>query len=290
MRTKQACLLVLSSGGTLAAMSSDPDGTPAGVNHVFDDLVAEGNELERLVADRSDADWRRQTPAPGWTIAHQIAHLMWTDEKAVLATTDQDGFTEELKKALANAQDYVDGGARDGAALPKDELFARWRASRAAIQDALRAAPPKAKLPWFGPPMSAASMATGRLMETWAHGLDVADALGVRSQPTTRLWHVARIGVRARDHAYLVNSLPPPAEPFRVELTAPDGTVWAWGPADAAGRVSGPAFDFCLVVTQRRHRADTELNTVGAEAEHWLGIAQAFAGPPGAGRAPGQFS
>ena len=124
-------------------------------------------------------------------------------------------------------------------------------------------------------------MATARLMETWAHGQDVADTLGVDRQPTDRLRHVAHIGVRARDYAYLVNGLTPPAEEFRVELAGPSGDSWTWGPEQATQRVTGPALDFCLLVTQRRHRDDLAVLAEGADAEQWLTIAQAFAGPPG---------
>ena len=127
-------------------------------------------------------------------------------------------------------------------------------------------------------------MATARLMETWAHGQDVADALGVDRPATARLRNVAHIGVRTRDFAYAIRGLTPPAEPFRVELTAPDGSAWTWGPDDAAQRVNGPALDFCLLVTQRRHRDELALRATGPDADTWLEIAQAFAGAPGPGR------
>lgn len=257
---------------------------------VLDDLRDEGSELESLVSGLSEAEWARQTPAPGWTVAHQIGHLAWTDDNAVRSATDQDGFADELHRALADPPGYLDEGAREGAETTPAALLARWSNGREAVRKVLRQVPPKTKLPWYGPPMSPASMATARLMETWAHGLDIADTLGVRREATTRLWHVARIGIRARDYAFTVNNLPPPAEPFRVELTGPCGALWTWGPEDAAGRVTGSALDFCLVAAQRRHRDDTGLVAVGADANQWLGIAQAFAGPPGAGREPGQFS
>jgi uncharacterized protein (TIGR03084 family) len=141
-------------------------------------------------------------------------------------------------------------------------------------------------MPWFGPPMSPASMATARFMETWAHALDVYDALGARPEPTDRIRHVAHLGVRTRNFSFGVHELEPPAEEFRVELTAPSGETWVWGPADAEQRVTGSAVDFCLLVTQRAHRADTDLVAEGADAEKWLSIAQAFAGPPGEGRGP----
>jgi len=133
-------------------------------------------------------------------------------------------------------------------------------------------------------------MATARLMETWAHGQDVADALGVTREPAMRLRSVAHIGVRTRNFAYSVRGKTPPAEEFRVELTAPDGSLWTWGPADAAQRVTGPAVDFCLLVTQRRHPDDLAVRAQGQDAAEWLTIAQAFAGPTGAGREAGQFA
>ncbi|WP_406330928.1 TIGR03084 family metal-binding protein [Streptomyces sp. NBC_00203] len=253
---------------------------------VIDDLRAESEELDRLVGELGEERWAVATPAPGWTIAHQIAHLAWTDRAALLAVTDAEAFAKEVEKALAAPDGFVDEGAEEGAALPPARLLAEWRSGRAALEEALRAAPTGTRFPWYGPPMSVASMATGRLMETWAHGQDVADALGVMRAPTDRLKHVARIGVRARDFAFGVRGLTVPAEEFRVELVAPSGELWTYGPADAAQCVTGPALDFCLLVTQRAHRADLAVRAEGPDADRWLDIAQAFAGPPGAGRGP----
>ncbi|MFI9806492.1 TIGR03084 family metal-binding protein [Streptomyces sp. NPDC052301] len=253
---------------------------------VIDDLRAESDELERLVAESAPEQWTLATPAPGWTVAHQIAHLAWTDRSALLAVTDPDAFHALVEKALAAPDSFVDQGAEDGARLPPAELLAGWRAGRDALDRALRAAPPGSRFPWYGPPMSAASMATARLMETWAHGLDIADALGVVRPPTDRLRHVARLGVRTRDFAYTVHGLTPPGEEFRIELRAPSGESWVHGPEDATQRVTGPALDFCLLVTQRAHRADLALTAAGPDADRWLDIAQAFAGPPGTGRPP----
>ncbi len=129
-------------------------------------------------------------------------------------------------------------------------------------------------------------MATARFMETWAHSLDVAEALGVTPEPTDRIRHVAHLGVRTRNYAYSVHSLEPPAEEFRIELRSPSGELWEWGPAGAAQSVRGSAYDFCLRVTQRRHRDDLDLVATGPDADQWLDIAQAFAGPPGEGRGP----
>lgn len=252
---------------------------------LVDDLRAESAELDALVAGLSAVGWEMATPAVGWTVAHQIAHLTWTDQVALLAITDPDGFQAVLARAFENPTGYVDDGAAEGAGEDPEALLARWRTGREALAEAILAVPDGAKLAWFGPPMSAASMATARLMETWAHAQDVADALGVERTPTGRLRHIAHLGVRTRAFGFVAHGRTPPENYVRVELTGPDGELWTWGPADAPDRVTGPALDFCLLVAQRRHRDDLALEVQGG-AGAWLDVAQAFAGPPGAGRPP----
>ncbi|WP_068271079.1 TIGR03084 family metal-binding protein [Aldersonia kunmingensis] len=256
---------------------------------ILDDLSSEGDDLDRVVTGLDDAGWRASTPSPGWTVTEQIAHLLWTDEAALASATDPKAFADIVTAAWSNPTGFVDEAAHELARMPVADLLTRWRDGRSRLGAALAVVPQGQKLDWFGPPMSATSMATARLMETWAHGQDVSDALGVTREPSNRMQHVAYLGVRTRNFAYSVHQLTPPAEEFRVELKAPDGSLWAWGPADAQQRVSGSALDFCLLVTQRRHRDDLDLTATGADADQWLGLAQAFAGPPGTGRAPGQF-
>jgi uncharacterized protein (TIGR03084 family) len=253
---------------------------------VIDDLRDESEELDALVRGLSAERWAAATPAPGWSVAHQIAHLTWTDEVALLAATDAGAFAGEVAKALEAPESFVDRGAEEIAALAPEALLARWRGGRKRLEAVLREAPAGTRIPWYGPPMSVASMATARIMESWAHGQDIADALGVTRPPTARLRHVARIGVRARDYAYLVRGIKAPEEEFRVELLAPDGELITFGAPDAPQRVTGPLVDFCLLVTQRAHRDDLAVRAVGPDADQWLDIAQAFAGPAGPGRAP----
>lgn len=256
----------------------------AGAGPVVADLKAESDSLDALVRDLPAEQWATATPAPGWSIAHQIGHLLWTDRVALIAVTDEPGFAAVVAEAAKNPAGFVDAGAEELAATPPDVLLTDWRETRGLLHDALNDVTDGRKLPWFGPPMSAASMATARLMETWAHGLDVADALGVARIPTARLRSIAHIGVRTRDFAFAVHGLPAPSEEFHVELRAPDGSTWSWGPEDAAQRVTGSAEDFCLLVTQRRPRSELNVHADGADAAKWLTIAQAFAGPPGSGR------
>ncbi|MEE1782503.1 TIGR03084 family metal-binding protein [Streptomyces sp. SP17BM10] len=276
-----------------------PKGAPQGgpqdaaqdvLRDLLADLTAESAVLDALVADLPAAGWARPTPAEGWTVAHQIAHLAWTDDWTVRATRDGEAFTADAGAAfgdlLAAGRDPVDEGAAAGAADEPATLLARWRTGRDEVHAALAATPADVKLPWFGPPMKPASMATARLMETWAHGQDVADALGVTREPSARLRHIAHLGLRTLGFAFTLHGLPAPQNPVRLELTAPDGTSWTFGPPDAPDVVRGPALDFCLLVTQRRHRDDLALTATGPTATAWLPIAQAFAGTPGKGRGP----
>jgi uncharacterized protein (TIGR03084 family) len=251
---------------------------------VLADLAAEGDALEALVADLDEAGWRTPTPAPGWDVATQVAHLAWTDEVAVLAATDKGAWDAVVLLAQADPTGFVDTVAHTGAAADPAHLLARWRTARGSLTSTL-AAYGVGRMPWFGPPMSATSMVTARLMETWAHSLDVHEALGVSPAPTDRIRHVAHLAVRTRDFAFITNSLEPPAQEFRIDLVAPDGDVWSFGPEGAEQTVTGTAFDLCLLATQRVHRADTDLVASGPDADRWLGIAQCFAGPPGPGRA-----
>ena len=203
--------------------------------------------------------WRTPTPAPGWDVATQVSHLAWTDEVAVLAATDKHGWDAVVLLAMADPAGFVDAEAIAGAEVEPAELLARWRAARRSLASTL-AAYGAGKMPWFGPPMSATSMATARLMETWAHSLDVHEALGAEPEATARLRHIAHLAVRTRDFAFITNSLTPPTEQFRIDLVAPDDDVWTFGPEDAAQTVTGSALDLCLLATQRTHRAATDLN------------------------------
>ena len=252
------------------------------------DLAAESAVTRALVAGLDEAGWHTPTPAAGWDIADQISHLAYFDEVAVQSAVRPDEFRADLAAAPDSVNpDAIAARYRDRTGA---ELLGWFDTVRAELLDTFATIDPHQRLPWFGPAMSAASSLTARLMETWAHTQDIADALGVTREPTTRLRHVAHIGVGARAFSYAAHGQAMPGTPVRVELTAPDGAVWTWGPADAADQVAGDALDFCLLVTQRRHRDDLTLTVSGQAAQHWMAIAQAFAGPPGPGREPARES
>jgi uncharacterized protein (TIGR03084 family) len=253
-----------------------------------DDLTAETADLLAILEPLPAESWETATPAQGWAIRDQVSHLAYFDDAALQAITDPDAFRADFAKMLAAGIADPDRIAELYRDRKPSELLDWFGRSRRQLVDELASRDAKDRAPWYGPDMSLASMTTARLMETWAHGQDVVDALGLKREPTSRLRHVAHLGVRTMGFSYLLRDRPVPTEPVRVELTGPDGS-WTWGPEDAPNRVTGPAQDFCLVVTQRRNLADTGLRTAGPVAAEWMSVAQAFAGAPGQGRPAGLF-
>lgn len=265
--------------------------TPApSLPELLADLADEHDDLDAMVNGLDDAQWARPTPAEGWRVGDQLGHLAFFDQAATDAIVDPARFADRARSALESASGGADPMAEHlarGRAMRGAEILSWWRVARAGFLEAAGGLEQGVRVPWYGPPMSPLSFVSARLMETWAHGQDVADALAVQRVPTRRLVHVAQLGVRARRFSYAVRGLEPPGAPVQVELEGPGGELWAWDEDAAAGqRVQGAALEFCLVVTQRRHLDDTRLVVEGDGARHWMSIAQAFAGPPGPGRPP----
>ena len=260
------------------------------MKEICTDLAKEYEALDTIVAALDESGWNVMTPAEGWTIKDQIRHLAYYDQRARLAVTEPQAFCQHLADISADPEDHCETLAKVGRELAAAELLQWWRQERRTLLDALIPLDRKTRLTWYGPPMSALSFATARIMETWAHGQDVADALGIERVPTERLRHIAHLGVATFGWSYTNRRIKVPDSPVRVELTSPSGAFWTWGPEKAKEVVRGSAEDFCLVVTQRRNFADTQLIVEGATARQWMSIAQVYAGEPGAGRGPGMFS
>lgn len=243
---------------------------------LLDDLEAEQGWL-RSVLD--GADLGAPTPAAGWAVRDQVFHLGFFDGEAGLAIRDPDAF-------LARRDALLAAGAPLDPPPTDDELVGWWDAGRQALTAALRPLDAGARLPWYGPTMSARSFVTARLMECWAHGQDVADGLGADHERADRVRHVCHIGVITRGWSYAVRRTELPEAEVRVELALPSGATAAWGAEDAGESITGDAWDFALVVTQRRNVADTGLIVVGEAAASWMQVAQAFAGGPTLGPPP----
>ncbi|MDT5169226.1 MAG: hypothetical protein QOD02_2557 [Mycobacterium sp.] len=254
-------------------MGLDYPGLLADLQHESDRLI---EHLSGLAYER----WGLATPAAGWSIQDQVSHLAFFDDAARLAMTTPDEFRGLADALTTGGMDFPDRIATQHRILTPEALLGWFTDARRNLQSEFAGEEPRRRLPWFGPDMSVASSATARLMETWAHGHDIYEALGVEHPLSPGLRNVAHLGVTTFGFAHMINGLDVPGEPVRIELVSPDGDSWTWGPEDAANRVSGPALDFALTVTQRRHWTQTALEAQGTVASRWLDIAQAFAGAP----------
>jgi uncharacterized protein (TIGR03084 family) len=254
-------------------MGLDYPGLLADLRHESDRLI---EHLNGLAYER----WGLPTPAQGWSIQDQVSHLAFFDDTARLALTEPDQFRALAETLMADGVDFPDRIATQHRMLAPDALLDWFIEARRDLLARFVDEDPRRRLPWFGPDMSVASSATARLMETWAHGQDIYDTVGVEHPLSPGLRSIAHLGVTTFGFAHKINGLDVPDKPVRVELISPDGHFWTWGPTDAADRVTGPALDFVLTVTQRRHWSQTALVVTGPAASRWLDIAQAFAGAP----------
>ena len=255
------------------------------------DLRDETAELTAVLDGLGDSDWDAPTPARGWSVRDQVTHLAYFDDAAALSLHDPDAFRRQVTKDIdEDGAGFPDKVAERNRHLSGSQCRAWFSRARTALLVAYLDADPATRLPWYGPDMGIPSSITARLMETWAHGQDVRDAVGAAPAASSRLRHIADLGVRTRGFSFAVRGLAVPDEPVLVELAGPGGESWTWGPAGAASRVSGDALDFCLVVTQRRNVADTKLRADGDAARQWVAVAQAFAGTPTGPRPAGQFT
>lgn len=252
------------------------------VSEITNDLRDEQESLDRVVAVLDDQGWTQPTPSPGWTVANQIAHLTYFDDTAATAIEDPDRFHETnaalLEGIVSGELDMDEATLSWSRGMAPAELLERWRTNRSRLLDAAATLSEDTRVAWYGPSMGAKSFLTARLMEAWAHGQDVVDAVGTERPPTERLRHIAQLGVITRNWSYINRGLDAPGGSVLVELDAPSGATWRWNEDATDGAVRGPAEDFCLVVTQRRHVDDTSLTTEGDAARDWMTKAQAFAG------------
>ena len=255
---------------------------------ITDDLEREHSDLDAMVADLDERGWATPTPAEGWDVRDQVGHLAFFDDQATLAVSDPEGFKDSLETIAADVGAFMDRSIATGRSMSGADVLNWWREARTKMIAVFRSVESDRRIAWYGPPMKPASFISARIMETWAHAQDVADAFDIRREATTNLRHVAHLAVLARSFSYTTNGKQPPAGSVYVELDAPGGDKWTWG-EPGGDSVRGDAFDFCLVTTQRRHVADTDLEISGPLAEEWMSIAQTYAGPAGSGRSPGQF-
>ena len=249
------------------------------------DLNQETQDLVAVLETLGSSDWQRPTPSLPWSIEDQLVHLAFFDEVAEVAIRDTSEFSRLLSQFIDQPGSLDELIETKRAGRRFSSVMEWFLAARSQLTATCRAADPKVRYGWFGPPMSLASMLTARLMETWAHGIDIRDSLGLAPNDSGRLAHICFLGYRTRDFSFINRGMDPPQSEVFVDLTNGKGSI-SYGNPIATDRISGSSLDFALVVTQRRSLLDTGLVVEGEDARKWMSIAQAFAGPPGPGRQP----
>ncbi len=252
------------------------------------DFFDESEALAAILEGLGPADWDRATQFKGWTINDVIVHLHFWNRGADLALTDPDQFTAEINK-LYSALGEGKLRTYENAAVPErgPALRDAWRAVYTDMAERWVKLDPKTRVKWVGPDMSVRSSMTARQMETWAHGMEVFDLLGIRRQEHDRVRNIVVLGVNAFGWSFKVHGHDVPETVPHLTLTAPSGAVWEFGETGAPDRISGSAVEFAQVVTQTRNIADTSLSVEGPIATAWMAEAQCFAGPPETPPAPG---
>ena len=256
---------------------------------VRSDLIDEQEALDRIISGISLSDWDLDTASPGWSVADQIAHLAYFDNAAALAIASPDEFQESVQRLLemySRGEDAEDAILSPYRAMRPSELLEAWRDGRRNLAEKSYNLSADNRVVWYGPSMGSKSFLTARLMEVWAHGQDILDAIGLKREETDRLHHIAQLGFITRSWSFINRGQESIDTPVKVILKSPSGETWEFGPQGADESVSGSALDFCLVVTQRRNLKDTSLEVFGSAAVEWMKIAQAFAGPATDGPEP----
>jgi len=252
---------------------------------IFDDLAAEQKRLEEILFGLDEAQWTSPSGAQGWTIADVVLHLAQSEE-GVKATATHQQLRAGLGAVAGNTMDERAAEAVRAERAASAEVFARWQRARQAALAAVRAADPDQPLEWVTGPVKPATLATTRLAEHWAHGLDITGPLGIKFPDTERLRHVAWLAHRTLPYALSLAGQPPVA--VRCELTAPDSPApgspapdstdtWRFGPPDAASAITGTAGDFCRVAAQRLYPAQSGLRASGPDGATALRVLRTYA-------------
>lgn len=244
---------------------------------ILDDYEAEQQELYGVLVDLDAEQWLRPTPAAGWDVRDSVSHLADTEEIAVDTATGGPRALNEEAARYPTGDEFTLSGCLKGRAMAPAEVLDWWWSAAARTRSTLASLPTDARIPW-GLGMGWRAFVTARLMEHWAHGLDIKAAVGATRPDTDRLRHIAWIGVSALPYAFGVAGVEPPAgHTLRVDLSGPDGKRWSFGQEDGTDRISGPAAQWCRLAVQRIGLPDApDLVADGPLAALALGHARAF--------------
>lgn len=244
---------------------------------IVNDLIAEQAQVDLLVADLSEEAWNAPSANCAWTIKQELQHVGEFDYAAVKMLGGGYLCVNEVADVEFGHDAIYTPTALAG--LTGADTLAWWREQRTRLDVAFLDTDPRARVPWApGLPMSAKSLASARLMELWAHSVDIGDALGVAPVVKDRITSTLFLSWQARPNAYRINGLELPETPLYLELVLPSGAIWAKGDPQAENTITGTAADWALTAVRRRHWMDTGLEVTGTEARRFATIVQTFAG------------
>ena len=247
------------------------------------DYLAEANSLFMLLQEQPNSVFGIQTQFKSWTISDVIGHLYVFDIAALKTLESAEAFEEyfaPIRSDLSRGLSILEIQCKYLGDLTGRALLERWRITSKSLSEAYVVADPKQRVRWAGPEMSALTCITARQMETWAHGQEVFDVLGVTRPAADRIRNICHLGVSTFSWTFINRKLPVPGLLPFVRLTSPSGDTWEWNDRNSNNCVSGDATAFAQVVTQVRNIADTTLVVTGDGASKWMALAQCFAGPP----------
>jgi uncharacterized protein (TIGR03084 family) len=244
---------------------------------IVGDLVTEQQRVAALIADFNESDWERQACSCDWTFKDEILHIGAFDYAAVVM---MEGKAENVR---VFADPYFQHDERNRVMrfrhLGGHEVAEKWRTVRERMNTLLLERNPRDRIAWApGLPMAARSLASARLMELWAHSVDITDALGMEPVVEERITATLFLSWQARPYAYHINRLQLPDTPMYLDIELPSGTRWTKGKPEAANYIKGTAKDWALVAVRRRNWMDMGLEVVGAEARRYASLVQTFAG------------
>ena len=245
------------------------------MREILSDLVAEQQSLDQFLQRVAIRDWDRATPAPGWSIRDTVSHLATFEEYAYNALAEGGSRRGEADR-YPTYEAFTEAGILPGREMRAQDVIEWWRGARAKVIEELSRSAPDTRVPWFKGDMSAKTFATTRLMETWAHGLDVYSSLDEECEDTIRLRHIAWLGWKSLPYAFELAGKEY-SKPVRIEVPGPQWSKWVFGPEDTDQVIKGQAGEWCRVAVQRMNPSDAEsLKAQGDVAETALLVARAY--------------
>jgi uncharacterized protein (TIGR03084 family) len=242
------------------------------VREILSDLVAEQQFLDQSLQRIPIKNWDRVTPSKPWTVRDTISHL--ADFADLAADTLLGGDKVKEWQKASDLDVLRQRAIQRGRAMRPQDVIEWWRGGRAKVVEPLSHMTEDDRVEWIEGTMSARTFATFRLMETWAHGLDIYQALEIEVEDTARIRHVCWLGWKTLPYAFKAAGLD--YSPVRVEVIGPGYAKWVYGPDDTDELIKGSASDWARVVVRRIKPKDVRLKVTGENAQKAVEVAQAF--------------